>query len=340
MKPANVNALNIIFAGTPEFAAASLRSLVASQHNIIAVYTQPDRPSGRGRKVKFSPVKQLASDAGVTVHQPARLDAQACQQLESMQADVMVVSAYGLLLPQRVLSAPQYGCINIHASLLPRWRGAAPIQRAILAGDLKTGITYMQMVEELDAGPMLHQSICDIRAEDTSSSLHDRLAQLSADEIVKIVEDLASNKLTVREQNAAEVCYAKKLTKQEAEINWHESTTNIQCKIRAFHAWPVAYSYLGEQRVRIWSANCIDKEVLATEQPGNIIAAGKEGIEVCCAKGVLNIQSLQIAGGKVVSAADFINAHDVLGKSFSASDSSGNSSDPQTYGSNSAVCKA
>ena len=334
MNQANAKALNIIFAGTPEFAAASLVSLVASQHNIVAVYTQPDRPSGRGRKVKISPVKQVARDAGITVYQPARLDKKACQTLESLQADVMVVSAYGLLLPQRVLSTPQHGCINIHASLLPRWRGAAPIQRAILAGDKKTGITYMQMVEELDAGPMLYQSICDIQDDDTSSSLHDKLAQLSADEIVKILENFVNGKLSLREQNAALVTYANKLTKQEAEIDWCQNAIEIQNKVRAFHGWPVAYSYLNSQRVRVWSARAINMHVQHSARPGDITAISKGGIEVCCGKGMLNIQSLQVAGGKVVSAADFINAHELSGKSFSSN------ADIQRPNENSSACKA
>ncbi len=319
MNQANTKALNIIFAGTPEFAAASLGSLIASQHNIIAVYTQPDRPSGRGRKIKFSPVKQLANDAGLTVHQPDRLDSEACLNLESMLADVMVVSAYGLLLPQRVLAATRHGCINIHASLLPRWRGAAPIQRAILAGDEKTGITYMQMVEELDAGPMLSQSSCEICQDDTSSSLHDRLAQLSANEIVKILEDLVANKLTALEQDITQVTYAKKITKQEAEIDWQDDAVSIERKIRAFHNWPVAYSYLNDRRVRIWSAYVISKNAHDSACPGHITAANNTGIEVSCGAGTLAIQSLQVAGSKVVSAADFINAHEVLGKNFSTS---------------------
>lgn len=335
MNESSSKVLNIIFAGTPEFAAASLCALVASKHNIIAVYTQPDRPSGRGRKVTFSPVKQLASNAGLVVHQPARLDTEACEQLEAYHADVMVVSAYGLLLPQRVLKSAQFGCINIHASLLPRWRGAAPIQRAILAGDTKTGITYMQMVKELDAGPMLKQSICNIQDDDTSSSLHDRLAQLSADEIVTILDRLVSKKLTPLEQNSAQATYAEKLTKQEAEINWHESASEIQRKIRAFHPWPVAYSYLNGQRVRIWSASISDKKVLNSLTPGNIMSVSKTGIEVCCGAEMLSIQFLQAAGGKVVSAADFINAHNVLGQSFTP----GNNTDIQKPGSNSTAFK-
>ncbi len=306
--------LNIIFAGTPDFAASALQACIASQHYIVAVFTQPDRPSGRGQKINYGPVKQLAINAEIPVYQPLRLDQEQFSQIKNFQADVMLVSAYGLLLPKEVLAIPKLGCINIHASLLPRWRGAAPIQRSIITGDTETGISIMQMEEGLDTGPVLQQFECDIQATDTGSSLHDRLACISAAEIVQVLENLQEGKLAAVSQDEIHVSYAKKITKQEANIDWQQSAIVIERKIRAFNAWPVAYTYFGQQRIRIWQAAVSDKS--SDKLPGSILSNNKQSIEVVTGAGVINLIALQLAGGKIISAQDFINAHDVSGYGF------------------------
>ena len=307
--------LNIIFAGTPDFAAVSFQSLIASRHNVIAVYTQPDRPAGRGQKVQSSPVKKIAQKEKIPIFQPKKLGADEIAQYSNLNSDVMVVSAYGLLLPKELLTIPKYGCINIHASLLPKWRGAAPIQRAIIAGDKQTGITIMQITEELDAGPILLQSKCDIHPSDTGKKLHDRLANLSSQEIIHALDCLQRNELVSKEQDAAQATYAKKLTKKEANINWQESAIEIERKIRAYNTWPVAYSYFQGQRVRIWEAK--PSEMQCNKIPGTVISATNEGVEVCTGKGVLSLKLLQLSGGKIISAQDFKNAHETVNKYFS-----------------------
>ena len=316
-------ALNIIFAGTPDFAAAALQTLISSEHNVVAVFTQPDRPAGRGRKIQFGPVKQLAIDADIPVYQPKTLSQEQFTQIENMQADVMLVSAYGLLLPKQVLAAPKLGCINIHASLLPRWRGAAPIQRAIIAGDEETGISIMQMVEGLDAGPVLKKFVCKILDTDTGSSLHDRLASIAATEIVSVLEELHDNTLVTITQDENKACYAKKLSKQEANIDWQQSALEISRKIRAFTAWPIAYTHWGQQRIRIWEAHPSKVPIAVTgaansDLPPGFIISSKNSLEVVTGDGVLNLTALQLAGGKVIKALDFINAHDVDGAIFTA----------------------
>ena len=308
--------LNIIFAGTPDFAAAALQACISSHHHILAVYTQPDRPAGRGRKINYGPVKQLALEAKIPVFQPQRLEAQQFEQLQSFDADLMLVSAYGMLLPKEVLEIPKLGCINIHASLLPKWRGAAPIQRAIIAGDQQTGISIMQMVEALDAGPVLETFVCDIKKHDTGSSLHDRLAQMAANEIVGVLDQLQNKELHAVEQDETLVSYAKKILKQEANINWQQSASEIERKIRAFNAWPVAYSYLNDLRIRIWQAECLSGS--GNDIAGRIVSSNKEGIQVVTGDGVLNLTTLQQAGGKIISAQDFVNAHDVSGQCFTS----------------------
>ena len=308
--------LKIIFAGTPDFAASALSACIASQHNVLAVFTQPDRPAGRGRKIKFGPVKQIAVDANIPVYQPVKFTQQQFEQLEALNADVMLVSAYGLLLPQRVLDIPKLGCINIHASLLPKWRGAAPIQRAIVAGDVQTGISMMQMVEELDAGPVLKTFVCNINADDTGSSLHDRLATIAATEIVETLEQLNANELRAQTQEHSQSSYAKKLSKQEANINWQESAEMIERKVRAFNAWPVAYTFLADQRIRVWEASLGIAE--HAQQPGFILSSENQAIQVATGKGIVNIASVQLAGGKIISAQDFINANDLIGQKFSS----------------------
>lgn len=307
-------ALKIIFAGTPDFAAASLRACIESKHQVRAVFTQPDRPAGRGRKIKLGPVKQLATDVGIPVFQPQRLEQEQFTQIENLQADVMLVSAYGLLLPKQVLHIPKLGCVNIHASLLPKWRGAAPIQRAIITGEQKTGISIMQMVEGLDAGPVLQQFVCNIETTDTGPSLHDRLAKISAKEIVAVLENLQIGKLTAHPQSESDVTYAKKINKQEAIINWQQSAIDIERMIRAFNNWPVAYTYLGSQRVRIWQAQVSD--TYSDKPPGTILNNNNKSIAVVTGKGVLKLIAIQLEGGKVISAQDFINAHEISGHRF------------------------
>ena len=308
------SALNIVFAGTPAFAATLLQALLASEHRIIGVYTQPDRPAGRGRKIRPGPVKALAADAGLRVYQPERFDDSECRHLAELRADVMLVCAYGRLLPAPALDLPRLGCINIHTSLLPRWRGAAPIQRALLAGDEETGITFMQMVEALDAGPILHQTRCEIRPEDTTVLLQPRLAQLAVSEMPGVLDGLASGRIEPEPQDPTEVLYAPKVDKQEALIDWQESALLIERKVRAFNDWPVAYTYLKEHRVRIWEAHCIPGETNAV--PGTVLEAQK-GIEIATGGGVLVVDCLQLPGGTRMPAREFLNAHDLRGRCFS-----------------------
>ncbi len=301
--------LNIIFAGTPDFAAASLQACIESKHRVVAVFTQPDRPAGRGRKIKYGPVKQLAVDMGIPVYQPLRLEHEQCALIKELQADVMLVSAYGLLLPKDVLVIPKLGCINIHASLLPRWRGAAPIQRSIIAGDQQSGLSIMQMEEGLDTGPIFQKFECEIKATDTGTILHDRLAKMSASKIITVLENLQEGKLVAKLQDEADANYAKKITKQETNINWQQSAIEIERKIRAFNAWPVAYTYLDQKRVRIWQAEVSDQ--ISDKAPGSILVDDKKSIEVVTGAGVLRMITLQLEGGKAINVQDFLNAHDV-----------------------------
>lgn len=309
-------ALNIIFAGTPDFAASALQACIASRHHVVAVYTQPDRPAGRGRKINYGPVKQLATDASIAVFQPQRLDQEQQAKIESLQADIMLVSAYGLLLPKAVLDTPKLGCINIHASLLPRWRGAAPIQRSIIAGDQKSGISIMQMEQGLDTGPVLQQFECEIQATDTGSSLHDRLASMAAAEIAQVLENLQDGKLTAQPQDEILVSYAGKITKQEACIDWQLSAAEIARKIRAFNSWPVAYTYFAQQRLRIWQAEVSNTK--SDKPPGSVLSSNKQSMEVITGEGAIKLIAIQLSGGKIISAQDFINAHDVSELCFTA----------------------
>jgi methionyl-tRNA formyltransferase len=296
--------LRLIFAGTPDFAAKALHALIRSPHEIVAVYTQPDRPAGRGRKLTPSPVKQLALQHQLTVLQPASLKtAEATEQLRALDADVMVVAAYGLLLPPKVLEMPRYGCLNIHASLLPRWRGAAPIQRAILAGDKETGITIMQMDQGLDTGAMLLKLTCPITRQDTAASLHDRLASLGAEAIITALDQLPT--LTPTPQDDRETTYAAKLTKQEAIIDWHLPAEDLDRLIRAFNPWPVAQTSVNGQTLRIWSAQPLADK--ANVPPGTVIGRDKQGIDIACGEGVLHLTRLQPAGSKPMDVAAFLN---------------------------------
>jgi len=302
------NPLRIVFAGTPEFAAQSLHALVHSPHEVCAVYTQPDRPAGRGRKLTASPVKQLAREHGIPVEQPSSLKSTEVQTtLADWGADVMVVAAYGLILPQAVLTIPRLGCVNIHASLLPRWRGAAPIQRAILAGDEETGVTIMQMDEGLDTGPMLYRLTCPITAQDTGGSIHDQLAELGAQAILVALDQLASGSAEPEAQYEGAATYAPKLSKQEAVLDWNNSAQALWHRVRAFNPWPVAQSQLDSRVVRVWQAQPL--ACTSTADPGEIIAVGREGIDVRCADGALRLTTLQVAGGKPLPADQFLNGH-------------------------------
>jgi methionyl-tRNA formyltransferase len=306
--------LKIIFAGTPEFAATALSSLLTTSHQVVAVYTQPDRPAGRGRKLQPSPVKKLALEHGIEVRQPAKLKEPADQAaLGELGADLMVVVAYGLLLPQAVLDAPRLGCINIHASLLPRWRGAAPIQRAILAGDDESGVTIMQMEAGLDTGPMLHILKTPILRDDTGGSLHDRLAELGARALLESLAAIADGSLIPHPQDDALATYAKKLDKGEARIDWSQTAAEIDRQVRAFNPWPVAQCDFDGQAMRIWQARPVEGELPPTSQPGQIVEAGKSGIDVATGAGLLRILELQLPGKRALTAADFLNAHRVDG---------------------------
>jgi methionyl-tRNA formyltransferase len=299
------HSLNIIFAGTPVFSAVTLDALIHSGCSIKAVYTQPDRPAGRGQKLLASPVKELGLRYDLPVYQPLSLrDVDEQRRLVAFQADLMIVVAYGLLLPKPILEAPRLGCINIHASLLPRWRGAAPIQRAILAGDKKTGITIMQMEEGLDTGPMLYCMECPIEDRDTTQTLHDRLAQLGADALLKTLTQLqAMSPIT---QNNELATYAHKILKDEAVLDWQLSADELDRKIRAFNPWPIAQTYLGEQTVRIWDAKVIER--ISVKKPGEIIHSHAEGIDVSTSKNVLRILKMQLPGGRCLPVADILNA--------------------------------
>jgi methionyl-tRNA formyltransferase len=308
--------MRIVFAGTPEFAVPALEALVGGLHSVVAVYTQPDRPAGRGRALTASPVKQRALALNLPVQQPASLrDAAGQAELAALKPDLMVVVAYGLILPQAVLDIPKHGCVNIHASLLPRWRGAAPIARAILAGDQETGITIMQMDAGLDTGPMLLQLSCPIENDDSAARLHDRLARLGAEALLRVLPLLEAGALKAQPQPEVGVTYAPKLDKREAQIDWRQPALTIARQVRAFNPWPVATSVLNGKSLRIWQARVLAAESAGTP-PGRILAAGAEGVDVATGAGILRLLQLQWPGGRVLSAAEAVNGHALLGQQF------------------------
>lgn len=307
--------MRIIFAGTPDFAAVALQALLDQGHQICAVYCQPDRPSGRGKKLVAGPVKQLAIEQGIAVEQPINFKSDAAlNQLNAYQADLMIVVAYGLLLPAAVLDCPRYGCVNIHGSLLPRWRGAAPIQRAIQNGDSQTGITIMQMDQGLDTGPMLLKLSCDIDPLETGSSLHDKLALLGGQAINQFLAEFDLNQPTLvgEAQNNELATYAHKLSKQEAQIDWTQSAQSIEQQVRAFNAWPVCFTYVGERRIRVWAVQLTDNssaQINSAQIAGKIVNLTKSSIEVVCGDGrTLLLTELQPDGSRMMSCEALLNA--------------------------------
>ena len=297
--------LRIVFAGTPEFAASHLQALLDSEHSVIAVYTQPDRPAGRGQKLTPSPVKQLASKHNIPVLQPLNLrSTEAQQELAAFNADLMVVVAYGLILPQAVLDSPRLGCINSHASLLPRWRGAAPIQRAIEAGDTESGITVMQMEAGLDTGPMLLKVKTPILATDTAGSLHDRLASLGPDAVLQAIQGLADGSINAEKQLEGLATYAHKLNKQAALIDWQRPAAALDCQIRAMHPWPVAHTTLAGETLKIHSAQVSEGH----GQPGEILSSDREGLLVACGEQALRLTHLQLPNGNALAFSDLLNS--------------------------------
>lgn len=300
--------MRIIFAGTPEFSVPTLQFLIDSRHEVVAVYTQPDRPAGRGRKLKASPVKELALAQGIPVYQPGTLKTpEAQQELAGLNPDLMVVVAYGLILPAAVLEAPGRGCVNVHASLLPRWRGAAPIQRAILAGDTETGVTLMQMDVGLDSGPMLAESRCPITEDDTAGVLHDRLARMGAELLGRHLDEILEGRIAPVIQDEAQVTYAGKLEKREASLDWGKSASELLRQVNAFNPWPVAQTLYERKPLRIWRAQRVDG-VESAPPPGCVIGFGKEGVDVACGEGALRLLEVQLPGGRRITGGDFANA--------------------------------
>lgn len=300
--------LRILFAGTPDFAAASLQALINAGHDVIGVYTQPDRPAGRGRKLTPSPVKKVALEHEIPVYQPLNFKTEEDRQpLAELQADLMVVVAYGLLLPKAVLDAPRLGCINVHASLLPRWRGAAPIHRSLLAGDSETGVTIMQMDEGLDTGAMLLKKSCSIATSETSGELHDKLAVIGATALLESLSGIAEQTITHEQQDDSLACYAHKLEKAEGEIGWNRPAADIALQIRGLSPWPVAYTSLNGSTMRVWLAETTEQDC-AEVTPGQVIATDKRAIYVACADKALKLLKIQLPGSKAMDTSAVLNA--------------------------------
>lgn len=301
--------MKIVFAGTPEFALPTLQALLDSSHEVCAVYTQPDRPAGRGRKLTPSPVKQLAQTANIPVYQPENFRQPAdIAELTALNADLLVVIAYGLILPQAVIDTPHLACINVHGSLLPRWRGAAPIHRALMAGDSKTGITIMKVVKKLDAGDMLLKLECPITATDTSSSLHDQLANMGAAGLIQIVDQFQQGLVVAEPQDESLVTYAHKLDKHESLLDWTDSAVNLDRKIRGLNAWPVAQTLFNGEVLRVWNSALTDK---TSNLPIGSIDSSHHNLDIVTGDGVIRLLEVQLPGGKRIAGKDFLNAHSV-----------------------------
>lgn len=299
--------MNLVFAGTPEFAVPALKALLDAGHTVLAVYTQPDRPAGRGRKLGMSAVKEFALGRDLRVLQPVSLKSDnEAGTLRALKPDALIVIAYGQILPKSILSIPKYGCINVHASLLPRWRGAAPIQRAIEAGDTKTGVTIMQMDEGLDTGAILAMAEISIDADDNTATLHDRLAELGGHLLVDTLAKLADGAVTPQAQDSARATYAVKLRKDEARLDWNADAELLARRVRAFNPWPVAHTTVDGQTLRVWHADA-EKGAPATQPPGTVLSADADGVRVQCASGVLCLMQMQLEGSKVLSARAFLN---------------------------------
>ena len=304
--------MKIIYAGTPDFAVPALELLVKSEHEVIAVYTQPDRPAGRGRKLQQSDVKQCALSYGLPVYQPTSFKAEVdLEQFVELEADLMIVAAYGLILPASILNSPRLGCINIHGSLLPRWRGAAPIQRAVLADDASTGVTIMQMDNGLDTGGMISKKTLSIATNSTSFELHEQLKQLGADLLIATLPIIESGEIQPEPQDESLANYARKLTKAEAKIDWNKSAEQIVREINAFIPWPVSYTHLDEKLVRVWQAS-FDTTPRVGES-GHVLEHNHEGVYVSCGDGVLCIQALQFEGKKRCTSAEAFNGRNLTG---------------------------
>lgn len=301
------NAPRLVFAGTPDFAVPTLQALLDAGHRPVAVYTQPDRRAGRGRRPRPSPVKQLALAQDLPVRQPESLrDPEAQTALTALAPDLMIVIAYGLILPPEVLAIPRLGCVNLHASLLPRWRGAAPIQRALLAGDAETGVCLMQMEAGLDTGPVLARARCGIGPRETGGSLHDRLAALSGTLLRDRLDDLLAGRLTPEPQPAAGVCYAEKLSKAEAWLDWRQGAHQLDRQVRAFNPWPVAQTRWQGEVLRVWEAEAIGAGAGGVE-PGTVLSADGDGVVVATGGGALRLLRLQAAGGRPLGVREFLN---------------------------------
>ncbi|WP_323909903.1 methionyl-tRNA formyltransferase [Aeromonas caviae] len=302
-----MNKLKLIFAGTPDFAARHLAALLSSGHEVVAVYTQPDKPAGRGQKLTASPVKELALAHDLPVYQPASLRNEAAQaELAALGADLMVVVAYGLILPKAVLDTPRLGCINVHGSLLPRWRGAAPIQRSIWAGDAETGVTIMQMDVGLDTGAMIRKVTCPIASDETSASLYDKLAGLGPQALVDTLDAMAAGDTAAEPQDDALANYAEKLSKEEARIDWSMDAVAIERCIRAFNPWPISWFDVAGQTVKVWQAEAVAQD--HGQAAGTLLKADKQGIEVATGQGVLRLLTLQPPGKKAMSVSDLLNS--------------------------------
>jgi len=301
-----MDALNIVFAGTPDFAAGHLQALIDSRHNVVGVYSQPDRPAGRGKKLQPSPVKKLALEHDIAVFQPLNFKQEgSIEELEALNADIMIVVAYGLLLPLAVLEAPKMGCLNVHASILPRWRGAAPIQRAIQVGDTETGITIMQMDVGLDTGDMLSKTLLDIKADETGGSLHDRLLEKGPTALLQTLTLLQAGEAVAEKQDDTLANYAHKLSKEEALINWSLPAIDIELNVRAFNPFPCAYTLLGDQRIKVWQAVVLEEAT--TLLPGTIARVSTEGVDIATGAGLVRLLNVQLAGKKAMAIADVVN---------------------------------